>query len=121
MASKKQLKTPLNKRVPMEKAKIQEARERVTWQLNDLVLRKQVHERRQISLADVVRETGLTKPIIYGMSNNTLRELPVHALPILLDYFGLRGVDELVVVRGREPRGEDTGEAGPRFRRLVAV
>ncbi len=56
--------------------------------LSVLAAQKGQRERRRITLRTVAMETGLTQHTVYGIANDTLKEIPREAINTLCEYFG---------------------------------
>ena len=67
-----------------------------------LLAEKSIKERRTISLREVARDTGLAHTMVYGLANNTLREIPVNGVVTLCEYFGCDLCDMLQLVSDQE-------------------
>jgi len=54
-----------------------------------LLAEKRMKEKRNISLAEVADETGISRPALYAWSNNTVTRFDLPVMDALCKYFGV--------------------------------
>jgi DNA-binding Xre family transcriptional regulator len=74
----------------------------VNSQLRVLLAKKEVRERRTISLRKVARETNVPISTVEGLANNTLKEVPLHSLGVLCVYLNCEVGDLLRLEEARD-------------------
>ncbi|HEY3311208.1 MAG TPA: helix-turn-helix transcriptional regulator [Anaerolineales bacterium] len=55
-----------------------------------LLAEKQIHERRNISLAEVSKETGIARKTLYAWENNAVSRFDVPVINALCKYFAVQ-------------------------------
>jgi hypothetical protein len=82
-----------------------------------LVARYQERTGKRLTVADIIEATQLPKNLVYRISRDELRELPLYAVPVLAEFFGVpfyELLEEVVDEGGDQP-------TGPRRKRDVGI
>ena len=77
--------------------------------LKVLLAEKEVHEGRTISLREIARETGVPHSTVFGMANNTMKEIPVEGIVALCAYLDC-DISDLLQLVGRSGGDDATIE-----------
>jgi putative transcriptional regulator len=69
-----------------------------------LLAEKRVKERRNISLAEISEETGISRRALYAWENNSVTRFDVPVIDALCKYFGIKPGDLFEYIEDEQPK-----------------
>lgn len=69
-----------------------------------LLAEKRIKERRNISLAEVADEIGISRKTLYAWENNTVTRFDVPVIDALCQYFGVKPGDLFEYIEEEKPK-----------------